>query len=810
MKYSLVAAVAAITLAGHAQQCTIDWTTVHQRIDGFGASSAWKSSWTTAQADMFFSTNGTGAGLSLLRTRITPAGSGSPAGIPGTIENSLMTMARDRGATVWSVPWTPPLAFKSVNTSNVVSVDGGSYLGSGANPTNLAYASQLANYVVWIKNTYNVNIYALSIQNEPDTITTGYESCGWNGAQIHDFATNLYNAFVAAGVSSTKIVLPESIHWSSNPGLSTPSSGDAKVWQDVGILANHNYDGSDFNTGATSTPAAVNSNGKALWETEVSTGSAFDGSITNGVYWATRVHLFMTAAQANAYHYWWLMIANGASDNEALCNLTGSPAKRLYVLGQWSRFVRPNYYRIDVSGNTANTLISAYKDSGSMGFAIVAVNTNATASVNQTFNLSHFMTSGSVTPWITSATSSLAALSPISVTGASFTYTLPALSVVTFVGQGVTNSAPTDIALSSTSVVENQPSGATVGSLSTTDPDAGNTFTYTLVSGTGSTDNASFSITGNTLLTAALFSYQTQSSYSIRIRSTDQGGLWTEKAFTITVVAVPTDIALSNASVTEGQPPGTAVGGFSTTDPNGADTFTYTLVGGPGGTDNASFAISGNMLQTAATFVYEVQNAYSIRVRSTAQSGQWVEKAFAITVLDVNTPPNTPVNQSPADSALNQSLTLTLQASPFGDPNIGDSQAASEWLIQRTSDSALLLDTGTDLTDTTNYTVAPGLLDYVSAYTWQVRYQDNHGIWSSYSVPTAFSTAPPSLAAAGQGGNIIVSWPTNAAGYLLQFSQDLTSTNWNYVLSMPAVIVDQNVVTNTMAPPAGFFRLFKQ
>jgi hypothetical protein len=106
--------------------------------------------------------------------------------------------------------------------------------------------------------------------------------------------------------------------------------------------------------------------------------------------------------------------------------------------------------------------------------------------------------------------------------------------------------------------------------------------------------------------------------------------------------------------------------------------------------------------------------------------------------------------------------------------------------------------------------VAPGLLDYISAYTWQVRYQDNHGIWSSYSAPTAFSTAPPSLAAAGQGGNIIVLWPTNAAGYLLQFSQDLTSTNWNYVLSMPAVIVDQNVVTNTMAPPAGFFRLFKQ
>ena len=58
------------------------------------------------------------------------------------------------------------------------------------------------------------------------------------------------------------------------------------------------------------------------------------------------------------------------------------------------------------------------------------------------------------------------------------------------------NSAPTDIALTPSSVAENQPSGTTVGTLTTTDPDAGNTFTYTLVSGTGSTDNASFTIVG--------------------------------------------------------------------------------------------------------------------------------------------------------------------------------------------------------------------------------------------------------------------------------------------------------------------------
>ena len=97
------------------------------------------------------------------------------------------------------------------------------------------------------------------------------------------------------------------------------------------------------------------------------------------------------------------------------------------------------------------------------------------------------------------------------------------------------NEAPTDIALSASSVAENAATGTTVGSLASIDVDAGDTFTYTLVSGTGDTDNASFTIDGNTLKTAAVFDYETKSSYSVRVRVTDAGGLTFEKVFTITV-----------------------------------------------------------------------------------------------------------------------------------------------------------------------------------------------------------------------------------------------------------------------------------
>ena len=205
------------------------------------------------------------------------------------------------------------------------------------------------------------------------------------------------------------------------------------------------------------------------------------------------------------------------------------------------------------------------------------------------------------------------------------------------------NENPTDMSLSSGSVLENQAAGTAVGTLSTVDPDAGDTFTYTLVSG----DVGAFTITGDTLKTAAAFDCEAKNSYSIGIRSTDQWGLWTEKTFTISVTDVneaPTDITLAPSSAPGNQAAGTTVGTLNTIDPDAANTFTYNLVGGAGGDDNASFTIVGNTLTTNAVFHYETKNTYSARVRSTDQGGLWTEKAFTVNVTDM--PPTVTIEQA--------------------------------------------------------------------------------------------------------------------------------------------------------------------
>ena len=74
-----------------------------------------------------------------------------------------------------------------------------------------------------------------------------------------------------------------------------------------------------------------------------------------------------------------------------------------------------------------------------------------------------------------------------------------------------------------------------VGAFSTTDQDGG-AFIYELVPGAGSTDNAKFATSGSQLLIKESPNFDLQASYTIRVRSTDAGALFTEKSFTILVI----------------------------------------------------------------------------------------------------------------------------------------------------------------------------------------------------------------------------------------------------------------------------------
>jgi hypothetical protein len=129
------------------------------------------------------------------------------------------------------------------------------------------------------------------------------------------------------------------------------------------------------------------------------------------------------------------------------------------------------------------------------------------------------------------------------------------------------NQTPTDLTLSNSSINENFPANSTIGAFNTIDPDAGNTFTYSLVSGTGSIDNIFFTVTGGLLRLIPSPDFETKSFYSIRIRTTDQGGLFFEKQFIITIINL-CDIGITSTQInvscnggTDGSATATGFGG---------------------------------------------------------------------------------------------------------------------------------------------------------------------------------------------------------------------------------------------------------
>lgn len=405
----------------------INWTEVHQIIDGFGGSCAdFDEPLPSEMADFFFTTSG--IGLSLLRIQVVPSVADCKASFGGgeclevgsgaTILKGELAIAKQavaRGVTVWSTPWSPPASMK----------DNGSFINGGKLLPNYysAWAESLASYVKLL-NSDGVPIYAMSVQNEPD-LTTGYGSATFSGQELHDFVPYLHSALKSAGMEKTKIMIAEDSKWDFS--LTNGAMADPKVASDVGILAAHGY-------GSARTVKPANY-GKQVWQTEDSSqSSVFDGSMTDALLWASKIHAYLAAAEVNAWHWWFLSdgpkYGNG-TDNSALTDINLKYPKRTYVMGQWSKFVRPGWCRIGVS-YSGPLQITAFKDPGNRSFAIVVVNSGSKA-VPQTFSLNEF-SAESVTPWVTSGTLSLAAQTPVSVGGPSFTYTLPASSVTTFSG----------------------------------------------------------------------------------------------------------------------------------------------------------------------------------------------------------------------------------------------------------------------------------------------------------------------------------------------------------------------------------------
>ena len=372
---------------------TVDWNKAAQEMDGFGASGAFQMAKNLMDfpepqrsevLDILFSQT-KGAGLSIVRNIVgdgATVGGGSPSIEPKegewnwTVDKDqiwLMQEAAKRGATRFmSTVWSPPAWMKTNN--NVV--------GGHLRPDKyLAFAEYLSMYIRGYKEHHGIDIYAISLANEPD-VTVRYSSCYWTGKEFHDFLKFLIPVFERDKITS-KVIVGELTGWSENPVLeSLADSVTAARIDIVGVHAYHTADNDPFPPISQRAGTLVETlkQKKKIWQTEVSNLGRNFPDMTDGLYWAKVIHTHVAENNTNAWLYWWVVASPTSGQGMAHLDSqkkTYTIDKRLYTLGNYSRFVKPGYFRVQTNSQlSSGVLVSAYKSDSDHKLVVVAINEN--------------------------------------------------------------------------------------------------------------------------------------------------------------------------------------------------------------------------------------------------------------------------------------------------------------------------------------------------------------------------------------------------------------------------------------------------
>ncbi|NUT20689.1 MAG: cellulose-binding protein [Hamadaea sp.] len=417
-----LAATALGTTDASAATANINPSAPKQTIRGFGgmAHAAWIGDLTTAQRDTAFGTGDGHLGFSVLRIPVNENQSDWSRDL-ATAQRAVAL-----GVTVFASPWNPPASMTETFTR-----------GSQTDAKRLkyssygAYSQHLNNFTTYMRNN-GVNLYAISVQNEPDY---AYTWTWWTATEMVNFLRQ------NAGAISTKVIAPESFQYVKS--MSDPILNDATALANVDIIGAHLY-----GTPYSNFPYPLfqqKGAGKELWMTEVyypnstDSGDSWPGALDVGEH----IHHAMVDAQFQTYVWWYIRRSYGPMRED------GQISKRGAVMAQFARFVRPGYVRIDATANPAsNVFVSAYR--GGDTVVIVAVNKN-TSSVSQQFTLANANASGTVANWLTDGSRNVAAQGALSMSNGTVTVTLPARSVMTLVTSLNGTSSPSPSPSGSTS-----------------------------------------------------------------------------------------------------------------------------------------------------------------------------------------------------------------------------------------------------------------------------------------------------------------------------------------------------------------------
>lgn len=323
--------------------------------------------------------------------------------------------------------WSPPAWMKS----NQTIINGGSLLRNRYNH----FAYYLLEWCKYMTEQVGMRPYALSFQNEL-LFVEPYESCVWTVDEYVDFLKVLGPLLDSNGYGDVLIFGPEHMTASVQETMNFVNGimEDPVAAPYFDVVATHGYtDGVQADSNPQSANTLFNQWRKyplQYWMTETSGEPVtYDGAL-DGV--AGSIHNSIVGGRASAYVYWQFS-EKGASQFSLRSN--ASPNKKYYAFRHFSKWIRPDSWRVDAVATDATKLdVSAFVSEEEQEITIVLLNRNIAAQTIS-FNFAHAPGLTTLNGFRTnSGGENTAAITAVSVSNGQASLTIPARSMVTLVG----------------------------------------------------------------------------------------------------------------------------------------------------------------------------------------------------------------------------------------------------------------------------------------------------------------------------------------------------------------------------------------
>jgi O-glycosyl hydrolase len=293
-----------------------------------------------------------------------------------------------------------------------------------------AFADYLTEVTKHYRDVLGITFRTLEPLNEPNAswwkAEGSQEGCHFSAANQQQIIKAVASALTTKGLTDTRVSASDEN--SMDDAYSIMNGYDAATWAAIAQMNVHSYAGSK----RTQVRSLATSKAKRLWQSESGPLSVDLASNTDAaIFMAGRIIQDLRELEPEAWIEWQVVdpSPNWTSFTVNDSQPSFAPVKRFYMQSGFTRYIRPGATFVDI-GNA--DMVAALSADGAT-LTIVARNGDKSASKGFTFDLTSLDLVGtSVEVHRTSATEDLVKLAPVSLQGWSFSATLPAYSVTTF------------------------------------------------------------------------------------------------------------------------------------------------------------------------------------------------------------------------------------------------------------------------------------------------------------------------------------------------------------------------------------------